>query len=307
MLLSQNSALRIAGNCFATTFIGFGINALLRPEHALSFFEWQHPTTLAEKQLVDSLMHVYGVRDIFMGLAIYAAAFFGTRQSLGWTLIAASSVAFADGVICWSWGKGEWGHWGYAPIITVVGSALLGLGKGLVTAFLLRPNSIVIAGVRSVATQKATLEELPRADDSQLIVLQLDCTSQSDADEAIATLKQEYGLTYLDVVIANAAIAANYGPASTMPLEHLEAHMKVNAYAVLLLFQATRLLLQEAASYHPPQFILIGAPISTITEMEGCARAPLTNYGLSKLAANYLVRKFHFENKWLLAYIVDPG
>jgi norsolorinic acid ketoreductase len=109
------------------------------------------------------------------------------------------------------------------------------------------------------------------------------------------------------VVIANAAIAANYGPASTMPLEYLETHMQINAYAVLLLFQATRLMLQAAAPHTPPQFICIGAPISTITEMESCARAPLTNYGLSKLAACYLVRKFHFENKWLLAYIVDPG
>lgn len=62
-----------------------------------------------------------------MGLAIYAASFCGTRQSFGWTLIAASAVAFADGIVCWMWGKGEWGHWGYAPVITVVGGALVGL------------------------------------------------------------------------------------------------------------------------------------------------------------------------------------
>jgi len=28
---------------------------------------------------------------------------------------------------------------------------------------------------------------------------------------------------------------------------------------------------------------------------------------VSKLAANYLVRKVHFENAWLVAFIVDPG
>ncbi|RMJ28736.1 hypothetical protein PHISP_00381 [Aspergillus sp. HF37] len=182
-----------------------------------------------------------------------------------------------------------------------------GLGAGLVGAFLLRRNSIVVAGVRNVATQAAALDELPKADGSQLITLQLDSSSETDAEGAVRKLQHDYGLSYLDVVIANAAIASNYGPASTMPVEHLDMHMKVNAYAVLRLFQGTRQMLQEAASHAPPQFVLVGAPISTITQMEDCARAPLINYGLSKLAANYLVRKLHFENKWLVAYIVDPG
>lgn len=119
-----------------------------------------------------------------------------------------------------------------------------------------------------------------------------------------------HGLTYLDVVIANAAIATNYGPASTMQLEHLQNHMMINTYSVLLLFQATRLLLQQAprnAQQQQAKFVFIGAPISTITEMEGCARAPLSAYGVTKLAANYLVRKFHFENKWLVSFVIDPG
>lgn len=116
-----------------------------------------------------------------------------------------------------------------------------------------------------------------------------------------------HGLTYLDVVVANAAIAANYGPASTMKLEHLQAHMITNTYSVLLLFQATRQLLQQAPAPGQAKFVFIGAPISTITEMEGFARAPLSAYGVTKLAANYLVRKFHFENKWLVSFVIDPG
>lgn len=55
------------------------------------------------------------------------------------------------------------------------------------------------------------------------------------------------------------------------------------------------------------KFVFIGAPIGTITKMEEVARAPLSAYGVTKLAANYLVRKFHFENKWLVAFVVDPG
>jgi len=71
-------------------------------------------------------MIVYGARDIFMGLALYAAAYTGNRKTLGWITLAGSAVAFVDGVVCWQAGKGEWNHWGYAPMLTVVGGLLLG-------------------------------------------------------------------------------------------------------------------------------------------------------------------------------------
>ncbi|EAW15039.1 DUF4267 domain-containing protein [Aspergillus clavatus NRRL 1] len=124
--MSQSSSLQLVSSLFGTIFIGFGVNAIFRPTHALTFFELTPPTTASDRRIVDSLMAIYGVRDIFMGLAIYAAAFFGTRKSLGWILIAASAVAFADGAVCWSLGAGEWNHWGYAPAITIVGALLLG-------------------------------------------------------------------------------------------------------------------------------------------------------------------------------------
>ncbi|KAL4931757.1 DUF4267 domain-containing protein [Aspergillus undulatus] len=127
MPLSQHPALRACTQALSLIAIGFGINALLRPEHALSFFEWEMPQSLPEKQLVESLLYVYGVRDIFWGLAIYIASAFGTNQSAGWTMVAGSAVAFADGYICYTWGHGQAGHWSYAPIFTVVGAALLGL------------------------------------------------------------------------------------------------------------------------------------------------------------------------------------
>ena len=125
--LSQSSALRIAATVFGTIFVGFGVNAILRPDHALTFFHFTPPTAPADKSIVDSLMVVYGARDIFMGLAIYAAAFFGDRKTLGWILISGSAVAFVDGAVCKSHGQGEWDHWGYAPVLTVIGSLLLGV------------------------------------------------------------------------------------------------------------------------------------------------------------------------------------
>jgi hypothetical protein len=124
---SQSPSLCIAASVFATIFVGFGINAILRPLNALEFFEFEAPASASDKKLVDNLMVIYGARDIFMGLAIYSTAYFGNRKALGWILIAASAVAFVDGAVCRAQGKGEWNHWGYAPMLTAVGSVLLGV------------------------------------------------------------------------------------------------------------------------------------------------------------------------------------
>lgn len=126
-MLSQSPILRIASTVFGTIFVGFGLNAILRPENALSFFELDYPTTLAEKTLADKLLIVYGARDVFMGLVVYITAYYGSRQPLGWTLLAASGVAYVDGAVCRINGHGEWNHWGYAPILSVVGGLLLGM------------------------------------------------------------------------------------------------------------------------------------------------------------------------------------
>ncbi|KAK3382056.1 hypothetical protein B0T24DRAFT_644954 [Lasiosphaeria ovina] len=127
MALSQLPFLHLAAHAFATIFTGFGVNAIFRPAHALTFFEFSPPADAVDARMVNSLMAVYGMRDIFMGLAIYAAALVGTNKSLGWTLVASSGVAFADGLVCYAYGDGQWNHWGYAPVITIVGILLLGV------------------------------------------------------------------------------------------------------------------------------------------------------------------------------------
>lgn len=119
------STLRIIATVFATIFVGFGVNALLRPANALEFFELAMPAEEGGQHLVEALLAVYGVRDIFMGAAIYAAAYFGSNKALGWILVSASAVAFADGAVCQVYaGAGEWNHWGYAPAVAAVGALL---------------------------------------------------------------------------------------------------------------------------------------------------------------------------------------
>jgi len=115
----------VAANLIATLWVAAGLNAVLRPVIALSYFEFPYPTGAEDAALVNNLLAVYGVRDIFMGVALYVAAIWGTPKSLGWTTIAASAVAAADGYICYANGAGEWNHWGYAPMLTVVGGLLV--------------------------------------------------------------------------------------------------------------------------------------------------------------------------------------
>jgi hypothetical protein len=63
-----------------------------------------------------------------MGIAIYAAAYFGTKKTLGTITLAMGAVAAADGIICKSiGGHGEWNHWGYAPMAAIVGLALIAI------------------------------------------------------------------------------------------------------------------------------------------------------------------------------------
>lgn len=70
-----------------------------------------------------------------MGLAIFSAAYYGNdkdnqkkNKTLGWILIAGSGVAFVDGGVCKMMvRKGEWNHWGYAPVLAAVGLGLLGV------------------------------------------------------------------------------------------------------------------------------------------------------------------------------------
>lgn len=128
MPLSQSSTVRMTATALATMFIGFGINAIFNPDGALAIFELPSPP--ADRVLVDSLMAVYGIRNIFIGFAVYAASFLGTSRSLGWTLIGASAVAFGDGAICWTHGHGQWGHWQYAPMFTLLGGVVLGVFDG---------------------------------------------------------------------------------------------------------------------------------------------------------------------------------
>lgn len=125
--LSRSPTLRLAAAAFGTIWLIFGLTFTLAPSRALPFFSFPVPALASNQQLVESFVLLYAVRDIFMGLAVYAAAWYGDRRVLGWLLVAGGAVAVADGVVVKAQvGEGEWNHWGYAPVVAGVGVVLLG-------------------------------------------------------------------------------------------------------------------------------------------------------------------------------------
>ena len=186
--------------------------------------------------------------------------------------------------------------------IYLVTGANRGIGLGLVTTLLTRPNTTVIATVRNPASA-SNISELPTASNSKVIVVKLDSTVHTDAAAIVEEVQSKHGITKLDVVIANAGVSDHYAPAAKSSAEEARRHMNINYVAPLALFGATVPLLEKSSN---PRFVGISSGAASIGDLESM---PLqcTVYGASKAALNYALRKAHFENPKITIYPLSPG
>ena len=116
-------------------------------------------------------------------------------------------------------------------------------------------------------------------------------------------LQNEHGIDHIDVVIANAATLAPPASTTTASIDDLRHSYQVNAFAHLLLFQATWPFLQKSKS---PKFVSISTCVASISKMVDYSW-PTAIYGSSKAAMNYIMKKMHHENDELVAFAVHPG
>ena len=139
---------------------------------------------------------------------------------------------------------------------------------------------------------------------SRVIIVKIDATSDTGALEAIKFAERQ-GITSLDIVIANAGIydTTAFAPVAELKISQLQEHLNVNTVGPVRLFQATRPLLTKSAN---ARYVLMSSLVGTI---EGIKDIPLPvgGYGASKAAANYLVRKAHFENDNIATLAIHPG
>jgi hypothetical protein len=108
--------------------IAFGLNAFISPSSALSWFELPPPSpdNIAATDLYQILMQPYGVRNIHIGMTMFASAWYRQGQILGMAILGFAGVAVVDGMTCWRRGEGEWNHWCYAPQLAILGLILMG-------------------------------------------------------------------------------------------------------------------------------------------------------------------------------------
>lgn len=180
-----------------------------------------------------------------------------------------------------------------------------GIGAGFVEKYIARPDTTVIAAVRNPGAEDSkALAKLTKGQGSKLITVKIESRSETDAAEAVKTLKSE-GISHIDVAIANAGIynTKAFLEVSRMRTSDLIEHVDVNVNGPVRLFQVILPLLQAAKQ---PKFVVISSGVATIGGAEYIPYA-VTSYGASKAALNFLLRRIHIENKDLIAIAFHPG
>ncbi|KAF8193039.1 NAD(P)-binding protein [Pholiota molesta] len=178
-----------------------------------------------------------------------------------------------------------------SPKIYLVAGATRGLGLALVDDIATKDQSAVIyAGARNTSNGAAQLIQVAAKYPGRVHVVKYQIAA-------------EHGR--LDTVIANAgAIPISLCSPSALPADKFTDEFSVNALGPIVLFQSTRELLKASPL---PRFVPIssaGGSMEFIPQMGAMDASP---YGASKAALNWVTRKIHFENEWLIAFPQCPG
>lgn len=179
-----------------------------------------------------------------------------------------------------------------------------GIGREILSILLARPNVTVIAANRDLSHPTSnSLKDLPRGQGSKLLLVKLDSNHPEDATAAVKTLQLDHGITRVDVLIANAGIGDYWNYALKTPVQEIERHIKINTFGPIALLQAFWPLLDASEE---PKFIVTSTTLGSIGAMEQFPFLGLA-YGISKVAANYAIKKIALENPKLATAALHPG
>jgi norsolorinic acid ketoreductase len=174
------------------------------------------------------------------------------------------------------------------------------------TTFASRPNTLAVAAIRdapeSEIAKKLTSE--PVGPGSKIIVVKYDAASRTAAVDLVKALQTEYNVKSLEVVVANAGILKHFGPAKDASAETLDEHFKINTLAPIMLYQATRDLLN--ASKQTPKFFTISSSIGS-NSLQDSYPLPVLAYGMSKSAINWATSRVHREEDRIVIVAQQPG
>jgi len=185
-----------------------------------------------------------------------------------------------------------------SKVVYLISGANRGIGYGLASALAASPNTIIFAGARDPAAQ--TLADLA-VKHPNVHPVKLTSADKVDNETVIAQIEKIAG--QLDVIIANAGIANHFGPLTTTPLSAFHDHFEVNTLGPVVLFQAAHKLLLPSPT-GAPVFAVISSGAGSIG---GFLYLRATPYGMSKAAANFLVKTLDTEHPALVAMAIQPG
>mgnify|MGYP003662534739 CR=1 FL=1 len=187
-----------------------------------------------------------------------------------------------------------------------------GIGLAITSILLLRPDTTVITTIRTPSTPTTTLTSLTVAGGSKLLIVPLDFSNPSSSAEKFSafldTLTKVHGISHINTIIANAGVGSSFLSSKDTPLSSLTEYYETNTLGPILLYQTLYSLLTakiQDEGDEERKFVLISSSLGSIGAMEGAV--PSLAYGVSKAAANYFVRKVHFEEKGIVAMAVHPG
>ncbi|KAH8598656.1 hypothetical protein B0O99DRAFT_45946 [Bisporella sp. PMI_857] len=191
--------------------------------------------------------------------------------------------------------------------VYLITGANRGIGFGLASILLLRPNTTVIATARNDNTDVAALKALPKADGSTLIIkhLLISTTSTSEVENAhrlLAESLKSNGIEKIDVLIANAGVGSSFKSAIETPLSDVLADFYANTLGPISLYQTLVPFLKASAN---AKFIIIGSILGSIGAM--MSGAPTLGYGVSKAGVHYAAKKIHGEEPEIVVLVVHPG
>ncbi|RYP36183.1 hypothetical protein DL767_003515 [Monosporascus sp. MG133] len=166
----------------------------------------------------------------------------------------------------------------------------------LLQSYLTEPDHIVIAANRDpVHPQSQALIDLPKGPGSQLILVEVDPTVESDASGAVKDLVAQ-GINNLDVVVANAGVSLCHPKLSDLNMADAMAHFVPNVIGVVCLYQAR---LPPVLKSTDPIWVTMGSSAGTL---QASSLSLFMPWGFRRRQTNTEV---NFPE--ITAFVVDPG
>ena len=192
----------------------------------------------------------------------------------------------------------------YTCLIT---GANRGIGRGLVTYFLQRRRTTVIAGVRDPnSSTSQSLLQLPAAEGSRVVIIQTDNNSETTTKAGIESLPSSHGIRHLDAVIAN----AGQGQSSIQPmvdagLDEFRQMVDTNGLGVLVVFRQALPLMRRAPGV--PKFAYISSGLGNVALAKMHKDFLVGPMAASKVLGHFVTLRLSLEVTDVLTFMLDPG